>query len=222
MNYSVLLLAASLVASAALNNFEEVVRHPQKFDREQVSLVGLAHVAGDRFYLYRDVAAASRIDLSNAIFVRQKENGPSYAGFNNQWVSVTGIIAADLHGPLGFGFPCELLVQDVHLAKRNQERQWVSDIGEFRNETPRTVHLRLFDRRHSTYAEFDIGPGGTNGVGIRNGTVVVTTLSGMAVATSRLEIPPRTNDGNEPIERKFFYRITTRKVEPVSNARTGN
>jgi hypothetical protein len=209
MRYAILLLLAAAVGSNDEQEyFEQVVTHRRAFHDKSVSLVGLALIDGDRFYLYDSVAAAAKVDLSHGVFVRQKENGPSYDHYNNRWLRVTGILDVDLHGPLGFGFPCEILLKDVQLLKRPAEKQWPSDVGQFRNEMRTPIHIALSHPAGYVYAEFDVGVGGVNGVAVHNGQVTVRTVSGATVTNGQLTLPPRTHRRDEPVERRFYYRIT--------------
>jgi hypothetical protein len=216
------LVATAFASNADQSYFEEVVSHPRAFHDKSISLVGLALIDGDRFYLFESATAAARVDLSRAVFVRQKEHGPSYDQYNNRWLKVTGILDADLHGPLGLGFPCEILLKNVAVLKRPPEKQWPSDVGFFRNEMRSPIRVALSYPDGFVYGECDVGPDGVNGMAVHSGQVTITTGQGTAVIKSDLVIPPRTRQPVEPVERKFYYRITSRgqfQAVPAAAAR---
>jgi hypothetical protein len=48
----------------------DVLAHPEKYDRRDVNLFGIARVPG-YFYLFGDIKAAAKTDLSKALLIRQ-------------------------------------------------------------------------------------------------------------------------------------------------------
>ena len=108
-------LAVSVVALAAAEvPLDSVLAHPQKYDRQRVTVSGFARVDGESFVLYRDPASAKRLDV-RALSVAQRRDKSLHDQLNNHWVTVTGIIDAKAHGL--WGFPCELLLEEAHAVR---------------------------------------------------------------------------------------------------------
>src|SRR2546428_10018460 len=142
MNIKIALFALALGTTSYATEFNEVVTHPRTFHNKIVSVVGLAMVEADRFYLFENISAVSKVGLSSVIYVRQGANVASYDRFRNRWVRLTGTVDADHHGPLG-GFPCEISLRKVELLNRPPEKQWPRDLGQFKNETGGAVRVFL-------------------------------------------------------------------------------
>jgi hypothetical protein len=227
MKIKVALLAVVLGTTSYATEFHDVIRHPRAFHNRVISVIGLAMVEVDRFYLFENVSAASKVDLSRAIYVRQGANVSSYDRFNNRWVELTGIVDADEHGPLG-GLPCEISLKRVQLLNRPAEKQWPGDLGLFKNDTGSTVRVFLSKQAHHYYGIFGLGPGGVGGMAVSPGTVAVVTLIPQGteksvvlvpederIATVKLLIPARNHRRDEPTQRVLYYRITKGKIELV-------
>jgi|ERR1044072_2272960 hypothetical protein len=108
-------LAVSVVTLAAAQvPLDSVLAHPQKYDRQRVTVSGFARVDGESFVLYRDAASAKRLDI-RALSVAQSRGKPLHDQLNNHWVTVTGTIDAKAHGL--WGFPCELLLEEAHAVR---------------------------------------------------------------------------------------------------------
>src|SRR5215216_4757030 len=144
MNPKIGLLVLALGTTSYATEFNEVVAHPGAFHNTLVSVIGLAMVEADRFYLFENVSAASKIDSSRAIYIEQGANVASYDRFRNRWVRLTGTADAVHHGPLG-GFPCEISLTNVELLDRPPEKQWLRDLGWFKNETAGAIRVFLSD-----------------------------------------------------------------------------
>lgn len=228
-----LLVLASLTTSYA-TEFKEVVARPRAFHDKVISLTGLAHVNGDRFYLYESVSAASKTDHFRAIYVRQRDKVATLNRFDNRWVRLTGKIDAEHHGPLVLlsstgketgGLPCEMSLQKAELLDRPPEQQWPIDLGRFKNATKGAVRVFLSNEPNRYYGIFTLGPGGVNSMAVRPNTVAVVTLlekepsdlvpEEMQIAKAKLPITPRTQTRDEPAKRIFYYCITEGKIESV-------
>ena len=210
---------------------DDLFANPRAFHNRQTSVIGLALVEGDRFYLFKTASAASKVDVSQAIFVRVPVESNSYDKFNNRWVRLIGFPDANAHGPFA-GFSCEFSVKKVELINRPAETLWPSDVGEFKNETGRYIRVFLSTGAPGRYyAIFGIVANEVNANAIRQGTVVTVTEvrhgtendaplvpEGNVIAKIKISVPPRTNRRDEPVKRVFYYRITDGDVQLVRNA----
>ena len=112
-----LILALTLfvvAATAAEMPLDSVLARPGKYDHQRVTVSGFARVDGESFVLYRDAAAAKRLD-KHALSVAQRQGKPLHDQLNNRWVTATGIIDANAHGL--WGFLCELLLEEAHAVR---------------------------------------------------------------------------------------------------------
>jgi hypothetical protein len=224
MKIKIGLLAVALGTTSYAAEFAEVVTHPRAFHNQVVSIVGLAMVEADRFYLFENVAAVSKQDFSRAIYVDQGASVGSYDRFRNRWVRLTGLVDADHHGPLR-NFPFELVLKSVELLDRPPEEQWPRDLGWFKNETGGAIRVFLSEGADHYYGIFNIGRDGVNGMAVHPETVAIVTPSGTEsvvlipegeeIAKAKLLIPPRTHRPEEPADRIFYYRIREGKIELV-------
>jgi hypothetical protein len=208
-----------LVISPALaTDFSEVVARPELFNHKVVSIVGLALLNGDAFYLFEDVSAASTPDMSRAVYIQHTIHRSFLEQYNDRWVRVTGTVKATIHGPYN-AFPCEIRLQKVKILNRPPEKLWPRDVGEFKNETEHAVRVRLYDRAESYYASFSIGPGGINSTALRRDTVaVVSSIPDEShILKTKLPIPPRSRTKDEPAERILRYRIDDGVIRLVTD-----
>ena len=148
----------------------------------------------------------------------------SYDRFRNRWVRLTGTVDAVHHGPLG-GFPCEISLTNVELLDRPPEKQWLRDLGWFKNETAGAIRVFLSDGGDHYYGIFPIDPHGVNGMAVHPETVatvtplgnesVVVVPEGKEIVKDKLLIPPRTHRPDESADRIFYYRVIEGKIELV-------
>lgn len=212
------IVAFLLLANSPPTDFGQVINDPREVDGKRVSLVGIAQIEGNRFALYQDAQAASKGQLSRAVFVRQRIDGPRYDQFNNHWLKVTGIVDAEQHGPLGGSYACEIFLERIQPLPR-PPLQDSTIYALFRNETRNPVTVEA--SWQGGYAKFNLGPGGINSVAIREGRVVVTTSSGKPVAKGNLVSLRSGQRYFDSDRRTFYYRITDGRVElvPLSEAK---
>jgi hypothetical protein len=119
---AVLLLLGSSVSSWAVD-FEDVIKNPAEFHNKRVTLVAMADVGGDRFYLYRPPKPEWSIaGRGREIYVLLPVEGPVYDRFDNKWVKITGIIDANYRG-LGSDNACGLRVERVRPVEKIQRSQ---------------------------------------------------------------------------------------------------
>lgn len=97
-------------------DFEEVINNPSKFDKKRVTLVAMAEVGGDRFYLYRPPKPAlSKAGSGREIYGILRTEGPVYDRFNDKLVEVTGVVDANYRGLVSDN-ACGLIIERVRLA----------------------------------------------------------------------------------------------------------
>ena len=111
--FVVALMLSMVTAVAAEVPLDSILAHPKKYHRQPVTVSGFARVNGESFVLYRDSESAKRLDL-RALSVAQRRKQPMHNHLNNHWVVATGVVDANAHGL--WGFPCELLLEEVHSA----------------------------------------------------------------------------------------------------------
>jgi hypothetical protein len=115
----VLILLGLSVTSRAVD-FEEVIRNPSKFHDKRVTLVAMADVGGDRFYLYRPPKPEWSIaGRGREIYGVLSVEGPIYDRFDDKWIEVTGIIDANYRG-LASDNACSLIIEQVRPAGKIQ------------------------------------------------------------------------------------------------------
>ncbi len=107
-----ILLSCGLVGSACATDSEQVIRNPKAFHDKRVTLVAMAEVGGDRFYLYLPPKPQSPGDDRRVIYGELSREGPIYDRFNNKWVEVTGIIDAGYRGLVSEN-ACGLIIERV-------------------------------------------------------------------------------------------------------------
>ncbi len=109
----ILLVLFGLSATSWAVDFEEVIKNPSKFDKKRVTLVAMADVGGDRFYLYQPPKPVWSIaGRGREIYGILRTEAPVYDRFNDRWVEVTGIVDASYRG-LGSDNACGLIIDRV-------------------------------------------------------------------------------------------------------------
>lgn len=191
--------------------FDEALSNSRFYDGRALSVTGVAQIDENRFVIFRDEETARKGDLTHSIFVSQRNRAHNYARFNRNWVEILGTMNADLHGPFGSGYPCEILLERLTPIRPAKEKLWLKDLGEFHNTTSARIRVELASTDGG--ARFDLLPSGKNTVGIHPGTIAVIQMSGQQLFKIPLPIPPRTRRANEPDDRVFAYVITTTGVE---------
>src|ERR1700730_11488040 len=83
----------SIAASGA--DLRDVLAQPEKYNGRRVELIGIARVPG-YFYLFADVDAAAKSDLSKALLVRKTNFAANeYRRLDRQWVRLTGQMSSE-------------------------------------------------------------------------------------------------------------------------------
>src|ERR1700722_7437203 len=112
--FGLTLLAGNFCAA----DLRDVIAHPQRFDGRQVDLIGVVRCTG-YVYLFDDLQAAGKLDLSKAFLLRQNHvlsrTHKEYREFDRQWVRASGVISSKPHAEWDGGFG--LLLQHLELLR---------------------------------------------------------------------------------------------------------
>ena len=111
-----LLLFLGLSATTGAVEFQDVIKNPSKFRNKRVTLVAMAEVGGDRFYLYWPPKPKLPGDDRRVIYGLLRAEEPVYDKFNNKWVKVTGTVDTDYRGLVSEN-ACSLDIERVRLAR---------------------------------------------------------------------------------------------------------
>jgi len=236
------LLIAFHISTMPGADLRDVLAHPENYNQRRVDLVGIARVPG-YFYLFADVSAATKTDLSKALLVRKNNfAGNEYRELDRQWVRVTGVISSK---PRHGWDPGTGVLLDRAQLLRDRPAPRIKDpmvIGVFQNATNQAVAVRLHPSSKTSYdEEFFLGPHEADKTPIYEGQAVVAELkgpdnvrldkreAGKPIARCEIrfrqllpadyEYSPEWSD-----KRTFYYRITRDRIElvPASEARDRN
>lgn len=192
------------------SDFKELLADPRAFNGKRVTLIGVAEIGGDEFFLYPDEHARRVGD--SGVFISSLNN-VTFQRFNNYWLKVTGIVNANTHGPLGTD-PCEVMLDRLEPLPLPPIAD-VNIYGIFRNDTTETVTLKV--ATPTGYSIFDLQPHSTTPPGvITRGNVEVSTPSGQLIARAKLVPSKLAAEFFDPVRRAYYYRIVDKKVELVS------
>ena len=108
------LLASKLTIFGA--TFKEVILHPEKFDKKRVTIVAMARIGGDRFYLYQSPEPKLLGDDPRVIYGLFFPETPYYGAYDHKKVRVTGVVDISYRGLVG-GNACSLIIERVRLAQ---------------------------------------------------------------------------------------------------------
>ena len=84
----------------------------------------------------------------------------------------------------------------------------------FKNETPRSVEVRLLNST-GRYALFELGPGGVEGLPAQNGHAEVRTLNNKTVAKIRIDVKRQPYNRNSV--RALYFRVQDHQISAVSS-----
>lgn len=195
-------------------DLQRAIKESRKYDGKAISVSGVAFVDKDYFVLYANISAARKTNLKQAIFVRQHRNRPSFDQYHRHWVQITGTMNADLHGPLGFGFPCEVLLEGIRSLGGPTVNLWLRDEGIFQNKTGENIRITYF--RPDGYEKIDLAPDGLSSMTVYDKKeLIATNVRGKVICKSVLSLPLRANTTFEQIDRRFFYVITRNGIKMV-------
>ncbi len=181
MNPCHLLICLLLAADADFvfgTELRGLLAHPEKYNERQVDLVGIARVPG-YVYLFADITAAARTDLSKALLVRQNNFAEKeYRAADRQWVRVTGVMSSQSRR--GWDPGTGVLLKRVQLL-RDRPPPRIKDatvLGVFQNATTEPLAIDLLPRSEPGGARFFLGPHEVDKTIIWEGQAVASRLDG--------------------------------------------
>jgi hypothetical protein len=198
-----------------------VIRHPERFNRQHVTVTGLIETGGDDHELWRDVSALKHRDLERSIHVWPDLSRPTYPGTNMSpdspanlhWVKLTGIIDTSIHGRFGterFG----MTLEKIQILPGPRLKEFLPILSWFKNESDNSVKVYVQSKDQSsefTLRHNDLEPTLTEGPKC---TATVTRMNGSSYRKTDLTGP--TSRKYYDAERRYYYfRITKIGVEPV-------
>lgn len=210
---AVIIVTGLLVSEAAAIDLESLLRNPQRYHGDRVSIVGVVVGDGPEFELYSSANAARQIsDPSQSVFVRARPEWRRERPFNLHLVRVTGTVDAKHHGI--WGNPCEISLEHIEALSKEPVTHSKIPTGLFRNERSDTVSVRLLTTAESIQGAFELGPGDSVGLPIGDGKIQVLNGDGSVVVEDTLGI----HRGSKYYDRKhgaFYYRIVGNRLEKV-------
>lgn len=130
-----------------------VVAKPAAYDRQLLTIIGVATGDGPAIEVFESIADAQGLDSKKALFVRSKVRKSAQMRSDMRKVRVTGQVHAEDHGI--WGNPCalhsatiEVLSDRLAVAKNPP--------GVFRNESQRTITVSITGQIST---QFDLAPG---------------------------------------------------------------
>lgn len=159
-------------------DLRDVLAHPENYEGRHIQLVGIARVP-DYFYLFADVSAAARTDLSKALLVRKNNfAGHEYRELDRQWVRVTGVISSK---PRHGRDPGAGLLLDRAELLQNRPAPRIKDptvLAVFQNATPQPLAIDLRPHSDGFGTRFFLGPHEADKTEIDEGQAVAAELKG--------------------------------------------
>jgi hypothetical protein len=219
-------------------DLRDLLAHPEKYNDRQVDLVRIARVPG-YFYLFADIKAAAKTDLSKAILIRQNNfAGKQYREADRQWVRVTGVMSSEPRR--GWDPGTGVLLKRAQLL-RDRPPPRIKDatvLGVFQNATPEPLAIDLLPGPDGGRTTFFLGPHETDKTILEGeGEAVASRLDGpdnvrldlrkvgKPVASCDItfrRLPPSYEYSPEWSERRtLYFRIFGNRIElvPSSEAR---
>jgi hypothetical protein len=219
---AILIACLAPTAFAAEVSFDALLSEPQRYHHRQVTVTGIAEIGGGvDFALWRDADARRRGDLKKVMTVLQRQDEMEravrsgkgiapHSGANLRRVKVTAIVDTDLHGRFR-DEPFELLLERLQVLPGPRFYEFLPVIGFFRNDSSQEVRFTLYDTHGHLAGETGAGAHGVTQIGVKKGTVVVTTLGGEKLATC----PTADSRYFDSAKKGYYFRFASGKVEPV-------
>jgi hypothetical protein len=234
----VICLSIAIATSTAFGaDVRDVLAHPGKYNERQVDLVGIARVPG-YFYLFADVEAAAKTDLSKALLVRMNNfAGKGYRELDRQWVPVTGVTSSEPRR--GWDPRTGVLLERAQIL-RDRPPPLIKNatvLGVFQNATAEPLAIDLLPRSDGGRTTFFLGPHEVDKTIIDEGQAVVSQLKGpgnvpldrrkvgkpiASRAITFRHLPPDYLYSPEwSNKRTLYFRISSNRIElvPASEAR---
>jgi hypothetical protein len=170
-------LIALRTSTAVGTDLRHVLAHPEKYKGREVDLIGIARVPG-YFYLFADIEAAAKTDLSKALLIRQNNFAEKeYREADRQWLRVTGVISSKLRR--GWDPGTGVLLQRAQIL-RDHPPPRIKDttvLGVFQNATAEPLAVELVSESEGGETFF-LGPHEADKAIIWKGKLVVSQLKG--------------------------------------------
>ena len=109
-------LGTTIAFAVTSPDFQRVLANPAAFHGKRVTLVGVAEVTNNEFWIYPDAFSAKKGDFTKAVFVMRDPKGPLYKELNKHWLKISGTVDAKARLPLGYG-PCAISLDQVELLR---------------------------------------------------------------------------------------------------------
>jgi hypothetical protein len=207
------LLATSIfVPRLGAIDFKSLLGNPKAYDGQRVSVIGVVIGDGPEFELFQNVSdALDPKSDSRAFYVIAKGKWARTRPYDLHSVRITGTVNTNRHGI--WGYAGQISLETIEVLSAGPLTTQSMPFGVFRNETRKTIAVRLFDSS-GPQAGFQLGPGDSVSLPISDGRIEVFDIGGKLLAKDILGA--RRNSKN--YDRKFgafYYRITTARIEKV-------
>lgn len=211
----------------------EVLANPNKYDGRHVELIGIARVPG-YFYLFAELDAAAKTDLSKALLVRKNNfTQPEYRELDRQWVRVTGLISSK--PSRGWDPGTGILLERLELL-HDRVSPRIADttvMGVFKNSTAEPLAIQLVPKSEEGIGTlFFLKPDGVDETEISEGRAVGLELKGpknlslhkqkigKSIATGEITFSGLPADYQYSPElseeRRLYFKIFGNRIEPVA------
>ena len=111
-----IVLVTTIAFAVTSPDFQRVLANPAAFNGKRVTLVGVAEVTNNEFWIYPDARSAKKGDFTKAVFVKRGPKGPLYKELNKHWLKISGTVDVKTRLPLGYG-PCAISLDRIELLR---------------------------------------------------------------------------------------------------------
>jgi hypothetical protein len=206
-----LLITGAYVARAD-KHFQEVIRHPQAYDRHRVSLVGVAVGNGPLFQLYKSGPDTQRPAPASESIQLIWQKGWKKGSYDLHKVRVIGVVDATRHGL--WGNPCTILIESIVVLSPDTVVFSNFPSAVIRNDRSSLVLVELSggnpDVKFSIPAETSISTIVSNG-----GNISVFSSDGKLIVRDKIRGLQAGSQYYDKRTGNFFYRIVGNRIEPV-------
>lgn len=206
------LLAVDLLNGAATTDstsVNAVLARPAAYDRQLVTVVGVATGDGPEIEVFDSVAQAKTLDSKRALFVRGDPRKTAQARYDMRKVRVTGQLHCEDHGT--WGNPCALhsatieRLSDRLAAARNPS-------GVFRNDSEETITISI---KGQISTQFDLRPGTAETQPLSHiFTMEIRTQNKTLLARKTL-VQAAKGQYYDEVAAVLYYRFVNGKIERV-------
>jgi hypothetical protein len=239
MNQNLLICFLITVASDLFGtDLRDVIAHPEKFENQRITVMGVARVPG-YFYLCPDEKAATDRHPENALLVRKNnKTQPEYREMDRMWVQVTGVVTDKKRD--GYEFvPRDfaghgICMEGIRILRERAQPRIKDDtaLGAFKNSTAQGLSVQIIPKSEGG-ALFYMKPGDVHEIEISEGRVVALHATGpknvrlyeergkekpVASGKMTLQSLPRGWEYSPESSqaRRLYFRIVDNRVEQVA------